>query len=130
MVSSLGCRSYDSRVDIGYFFKTAPEKAAIDFLHALHNRDPGYIYDNFLPNKDKNRISRQRFLEEFLGLLEDVDQIDIHSTVYLGYEGDLSKVVVEFDVIYTNGGISEYKKYIYLLEENNKWKIIFEKTFI
>ncbi len=125
-----GCRTYDSKLDIGYFFKTGPEKAVIDFLQAMENRDPGYIYDNLLLNRDRNNISRQKFMEEFMGLLEDVEQIDILSTVYLGYETNMSKVVAEFDIIYSNGQRDKYKKYMYLFEENNKWKIVFEKTFI
>ena len=49
---------------------------------------------------------------------------------YLGYEKEMSKVVAEFDVSYRNGEVKKYKKYFYLIEENNHWKIIFEKTFI
>jgi len=127
---SLGCRSYDRKVDIGYFFKTGPEKAVLDFLQAMDSKDPGYIYDNLLLNKDKNNISRKKYTDEFMGLLEDVEQIEIHRTVYLGYEANMSKVVVEFEVTYVNGDCKPYKKYVYLLEENSKWKIVFEKTFI
>ncbi|MGM0366672.1 MAG: NTF2-like N-terminal transpeptidase domain-containing protein [Actinomycetota bacterium] len=130
MVFSLGCRSYDSKVDIGYFFKTGPEKAVLDFLQAIDGKDPAYIYDNLLLNKDKNNISRQKYVEEFMGLLEDVKKIEVIRTVYLGYEANMSKVVVEFEVAYLNGDYRQYKKYMYLLEENNKWKIVFEKTFI
>ncbi|MDD3776238.1 MAG: NTF2-like N-terminal transpeptidase domain-containing protein [Actinomycetota bacterium] len=125
-----GCRSYDHSVDIGYFFKTGPEKAVLDFLQAMENHDPGYLYDQLLLNKDKNNISRDRYIEEFKGILSDVQQIEVSETVYLGYEANMSKVVAEFSVIYMNGDLKEYKKYIYLQEENGRWKIVFEKTFI
>ncbi|MFO7928507.1 MAG: NTF2-like N-terminal transpeptidase domain-containing protein [Candidatus Humimicrobiaceae bacterium] len=125
-----GCREYDNKLDIGYFFKTGPEKAVLDFLQSMENRDPGYIYSNLLQNKDKNKISREKYVSEFNEILEDVKDIEIRRTVYLGYEGNLSKVVAEFRVTYQNGEQKEYKKYIYLVEENNKWKIVFEKTFI
>ena len=42
----------------------------------------------------------------------------------------MSKVVVEFDVKYKNKDTSHYKKYIYLMKENSRWKIVFDKTFI
>lgn len=125
-----GCRSYDGKIDIVYFFKTEPEKAVIDFIQSIDNKDPQYIYNNLLLNKDKNRISRDKFVEEFQTILANVKGINIEKTVYLGYENDMSKVVAEFEVEYKNGELKQYKKYIYLINENNKWKIVFEKTFI
>ncbi|GAI95600.1 unnamed protein product, partial [marine sediment metagenome] len=71
-----------------------------------------------------------KFEEEFLNILSDVENIEIENTVYLGYENNMSKVVAEFSVEYKNGEVISYKKYIYLIEENNRWKIVFEKTFI
>ncbi len=130
LLFAAGCRSYDQKLDIGYFFKTGPEKAAIDFLQAMEGKDPGYIYDNLMLTRDKNNISRQKYMEEFLHLLEDVEQIEIQSTVYLGYEDNMSRVVVEFDTMYADGTQNRYKKYLYLMEEGNAWKIVFEKTFI
>lgn len=125
-----GCRSYDNKLDINYFFKTEPEKAVLDFFLSLDSKDPQYIYSNLLPNKDKNNISRQKFVEEFLNILSDVETIEIKRTFYLGYEDNMSKVVAEFEVRYKNGEVKQYKKYIYLIKENNKWKVVFEKTFI
>jgi hypothetical protein len=124
------CREYDGRLDIVYFFKTGPEKAVVDFLHSLNNHDPGYIYSNLMLAADRNNISREKYTEEFALILEDVESISIKRTVYLGYENDMSKVVAEFDIKYYNGELREQKKYFYLLEENGKWKIILEKTFI
>ena len=125
-----GCRSYDSRFDIVYFFKTEPEKAVLDFMQSLEDGDTYYIYDNLLPNKDKNNISREKFAKEFIDILSDVDEIEVKRTVYLGYENNMSKVVAEFEIKYKNGEVKQYKKYLYLIEENNRWKIVFEKTFI
>ena len=125
-----GCRSYDSKLDIAYFFKTEPEKAVLDFMQSLDNGDAYYIYDNLLVNKDKNSISREKFAKEFIDILSDVDEIEVKRTVYLGYENKMSKVVAEFEIKYKNGEVRQYKKYIYLIEENNRWKIVFEKTFI
>ena len=125
-----GCRNYDSKVDIAYAFKTEPEKAVIDFLHAVENNDPAYIHKNLMLNKDRNSISSERFAVEFSNILSDVSEIEIIQTIYLGYENEMSKVVAEFYVTYQNGEKVEYKKYIYLEEENNYWKIVFEKTFI
>jgi len=124
------CRSYDGKFDIAYFFKTEPEKAVFDFFQSLENKDADYIYTNLIPDKDKNSISREKYISEFEIILSDIVSINIDRTVYLGYENDMSKVVVEFEVNYTSGEIKQYKKYIYLVEENGKWKIIFEKTFI
>ncbi len=124
------CSSYDNKFDVVYFFKTEPEKAVLDFLQSLDNKDPDYIYTNLLPDKDRNNISREKYVEDFKKILSEVDQINIISTVYLGYEDDMSKVVAEFEIIYKNGEAKQYKKYIYLTEESGKWKIIFEKTFI
>jgi len=124
------CRKSDGEFDIAYFFKTEPEKAVLDFFYALDNKDPDFIYTNLLPDKDKNNISRGKYAEELSEILSTVEKIDIIRIIYLGYENDTSKVVAEFEVSYTNGKIKQYKKYIYLMEEGNKWKIIFEKTFI
>ena len=130
MVILPGCRNYDGKLDIAYFFKTEPEKAVLDFLQSLDNNDPDFIYTNLLPNEDKNNISREKYVNEFKDILSDVESIYVKRTVYLGYESDMSKVVVEFEVSYKNGEVKQYKKYIYLIEESNRWKIIFEKTFI
>ncbi len=125
-----GCREYDKKLDVAYFFKTEPEKAVLDFMQSLNNEDAYYIYDNLLPNNDKNNISREKFAREFVNILSGVDGIDVKRTVYLGYENNMSKVVAEFEIRYKNGELKRYKKYIYLIEENNKWKIVFKKTFI
>lgn len=124
------CRNYDGRFDIAYYFKTEPEKAVIDFLQSLDHKDAEYIYNNLVLSGDKNGISREKYLEEFSKILEDIVSVSITGTVYLGYESEMSKVVAEFDVTYRDGEVRDYKKYFYLLEENNSWKIIFEKTFI
>lgn len=125
-----GCRGYDGKLDIAYFLKTEPEKAILDFFHSLNNNDPDYIYTNLLPDSDKNNISREKYISEFKEILSDIEGIDVGETVYLGYENDMSKVVADFEVSYKNGEVKQYKKYMYLIEEKNKWKIIFEKTFI
>lgn len=124
------CRKSDGKFDIAYFFKTEPEKAVLDFLQSLDNKDPDFIYTNLLPDKDKNNISREKYTGELNEILSTVEKIDIVRITYLGYEDDMGKVVAEFEVSYTNGEVKQYKKYIYLTEENNKWKVIFEKTFI
>lgn len=124
------CRNYDGKFDMAYFFKTEPEKAVFDFLQSLENKDADFIYTNLLPDKDRNNISREKYISEFEDILSDITNIDITRTVYLGYENEMSKVVAEFEVSYKNGEIKQYKKYIYLVEENGRWKIIFEKTFI
>ena len=125
-----GCRKYDDKLDVVYFFKTDPEKAVIDFLQSLDHDDPMYIYENLLPLKDKNNISKEKFIAEFEHAIKDLESIEIINTYYLGFEDDMSKVVAEFKAVYKSGEEAEYKKYIYLLEENNRWKIVFEKTFI
>jgi len=125
-----GCRNYDKKFDVVYFFKTEPEKAALDFIYSMKNHDAEYIYDNLLPDKDRGNISKDKFISEFSSILSEIDSIDIKRTVYLGYENEMSKVVVEFDVKYVNGKSSQYKKYIYLVSENSEWKIVFDKTFI
>jgi len=124
------CRNYDGKFDVTYFFKTGPEKAVLDFFRSLENKDADFIYTNLLPDKDRNNISREKYISEFENILSDIVSIDVNRTVYLGFENDMSKVVVEFEVSYKNGEIKQYKKYIYMVEENGKWKIIFEKTFI
>ena len=124
-----GCRNYDRKFDAVYFFKTDPEKAVLDFIYSMGNHDAEYIYNNLMLDKDKNNISKEKFISEFSSILSDVDSIDIKRTVYLGYENEMSKVVVEFDVKYTGGKSSQYKKYVYLISENSKWKIVFDKTF-
>ena len=126
----VGCRNYDKKFDISYFFKTDPEKAVLDFLQSLNKHDAEYIYNNLILEKDRNNISKERFVKDFSDLLSDIESIDVKRIVYLGYENEMSKVVAEFDVKYKNGEVTSYKKYIYLLQENNKWKIVFEKTFI
>jgi hypothetical protein len=130
VLTSVACRSYDDRFDIVYFFKTEPEKAVLDFFQSLNNKDPDYIYTNLLQDKDKSNISREKYVEDLGEILSVVEKINITRTVYLGYENDMSKVVAEFEVIYKNGETKQYKKYFYLAEENEKWKIVFEKTFI
>ena len=110
------CREYDGRFDVVYFFKTEPEKAVVDFLESLNNKDSGYIYSNLMLTADKNSISREKYSEELSEILKDVESVVIKKTVYLGYENEMSKVVAEFDVTYYNGEIKEYKKYFYLLE--------------
>lgn len=125
-----GCRAYDNRFDLSYFFKTEPEKAAIDFLYALQNHDPEYIYNNLLLDRDKRSISKEKFTREMYDITSRIKSIEINSVIYLGLESDMGKVVMEFDVEYINGYTSNYKKYIYLQDENGRWKIVFDKTFI
>jgi len=125
-----GCRNYDKKFDAVYFFKTEPEKAVLDFIYSMGNHDAEYIYNNLMLDKDRNNISKEKFMSEFSSILSDIDSIIIKRTVYLGYENEMSKVVVEFDVNYSGGKSSQYKKYVYLINENNKWKIVFDKTFI
>ena len=125
-----GCREYDGRMDIAYFFKTEPEKAVIDFLECLNQKDTDYIYSNFLLSSEKNSVSREKYTEEFEVILKEIDGTKTTKTVYLGYEQEMSKVVAEFEITYLNGEIKIYKKYFYLIEEGGSWKIILEKTFI
>lgn len=127
-----GCSILKFKSDISYIFKTDPEKAAIDFLKALNDKNPDYIYDNLLPLKDKSNISKEKFKEELNLILSDVNSIEIEQTTYSGYidKDNIVKVIVQFNVKYKNGQVKQYKKYFYLLEENKEWKIIFEKTFI
>ena len=126
----LGCRQYDSKMDIVYFFKTDPEKAVLDFMYAMNNHDAEYIYTSLLPDRDKRNIDIDKFVRELKEILADVENIEINRITYLGYENDMSKVVIDFTIKYTGGASSDYRKYIYLLSENGKWKIVFEKTFI
>lgn len=125
-----GCRNYDNKFDAVYFFKTEPEKAVLDFIYSMENHDAEYIYENLLLDKDRNNISKEKFISEFSSILSSIESIDIKRIIYLGYENEMSKVVIEFDVLYTGGESSQYKKYIYLISENGKWKIVFDKTFI
>jgi len=124
------CSLQDAKNKIIYIVKTEPEKATIDFIEALGRKKPEFIYDNLLTEKDKNNISREKFVEEFNIILSDIDEIKINETVYLGYEKEFAKVVAEFNVKYVNGEVKDYKKYIYLIEENKSWRIVFEKTFL
>ena len=71
-----GCRNYDGKFDVAYFFKTEPEKAVIDFLNSIENHDAEYIYSNFLPDDDRRKVSREKFIRElseifskFMGLI-------------------------------------------------------------
>ncbi len=130
LITLFGCRSYDNELDIAYFFKTEPEKAVIDFLYAIENHDADYVYGNLLPESDRRSISREKFTSELSRIFSGIENIEIKQIVYLGYEDEMSKVVVEFDVEYVDGSISNYKKYIFLVKENNNWKIMFDKTFI
>ncbi len=124
-----GCASGGLKNKISYFIKTEPEKAAIDFIYALKDKNPELIYDSFLKAEDKDNISKEKFVNELNIILNDIEDISIKNTIYLGYEKEFAKVVAEFEVKYINGEKKEYKKYIYLLEENKSWKIIFDKTF-
>lgn len=132
LIFSSSCSFSNIKIDAAYLLKTDPEKSVIDFLKSLNTKSPVYIYDNLLSVKDKDNISKDKFTEELSLILTDIDEIEIIKTTYLGYEdkGDIVKVVVEFKVKYKNSEINKYKKYIYLVEENQKWKIVFEKTFI
>jgi hypothetical protein len=128
---SCGCSFSNIKINAAYILKTDPEKSVIDFLKSLNTKSPVYVYDNLLSIKDKDNISKDKFIEELNLILTDIDEVEILKTTYLGYEdkGDIVKVVVEFKVKYKNSEINKYKKYIYLVEENQKWKIVFEKTF-
>lgn len=125
-----GCREYDNKFDAGYFFKTDPEKSVLDFLHAMDAHDAEYIYNNLLLDSDRRNISKEKFISEMAEILSTIGKITVDKIVYLGFENEMSKVVVEFSVIYTNDNISNYKKYIYLKEEKEQWKLVFDKTFI
>jgi hypothetical protein len=129
-LSLAGCRQYDNKVDIVYFFKTDPEKAVIDFMYAVNNHDAQYIYTTLLPDRDKRNIDKDKFVRELSEILADVEDIEINQITYLGYENEMSKVVIDFSIKYVNGTTGDYRKYIYLLLENGKWKIVFDKTFI
>jgi hypothetical protein len=130
MLSLAGCRQYDNKMDVVYFFKTDPEKAVLDFMYAINNHDAQYIYTTLLPDRDKRNIDKDKFVREMSEILSDVEDIKINQITYLGYENEMSKVVIDFSIIYTNGTPGDYRKYIYLLLENGKWKIVFDKTFI
>jgi hypothetical protein len=129
-LSLAGCRQYDNKVDIVYFFKTDPEKAVLDFMYAVNNHDAQYIYTTLLPDRDKRNIDKDKFVRELSEILADVEDIEINQITYLGYENEMSKVVIDFSIKYVNGTTGDYRKYIYLLLENGKWKIVFDKTFI
>lgn len=124
-----GCSVNDIKNRIGYLVKTEPEKTVIDFLDALGGKRPDVIYDNLLKAEDKNNISKEKFVNELDVILNDIEDIEIKNTIYLGYEKEFAKVVCEFSVKYINGEMKDYKKYLYLLEENKSWKIVFDKTF-
>ena len=130
MLSLTGCRQYDNKIDVVYFFKTDPEKAVLDFINAINNHDAQYIYTTLLPDRDKRSIDKDKFVREMSEILADVENIEISQITYLGYENEMSKVVTDFSIKYANGTQSDYRKYIYLLLENGKWKIVFDKTFI
>ena len=132
VIFSCSCSFSNIKIDAAYILKTDPEKSVIDFLKSLNTKSPAYIYDNLISVKDKDNISKDKFTEELSLILTDIDEIEILKTTYLGYDdkGSLVKVVVEFKVKYKNSEINKYKKYVYLVEENQKWKIVFEKTFI
>lgn len=130
LISLSGCRNYDNKFDIAYFFKTEPEQAALDFLYSMNNHDVEYIYNNLLLDRDRRNISKEKFLREFSDILSDVKSIEVESIVYIGYENGVSRVIAEFTVNYQDGSVNKYRKYIYLEQENNKWKIVFDKTFI
>jgi hypothetical protein len=130
MFSMAGCRQYDNRIDAVYFFKTDPEKAVLDFIYAVNNHDAQYIYTNLLPDRDKRNIDKDKFVREMDEILADVEEIEINQITYLGYENEMSKVVIDFSIKYVNGTSGDYRKYIYLQSENGKWKIVFDKTFI
>jgi hypothetical protein len=130
MLPLAGCRQYDNKMDVVYFFKTDPEKAVLDFMYAINNHDAQYIYTTLLPDRDKRNIDKDKFVREMSEILSDVEDIKINQITYLGYENEMSKVVIDFSIIYTNGTPGDYRKYIYLLLENGKWKIVFDKTFI
>ena len=130
MLSVAGCRQYDNRIDVVYFFKTDPEKAVLDFMYAINNHDAQYIYTALLPDRDKRNIDKDKFVREMDEILADVKSIEINQVTYLGYENEMSKVVIDFSIKYVNGTSGDYRKYIYLLSENGKWKIVFDKTFI
>ncbi|HEX7561199.1 MAG TPA: NTF2-like N-terminal transpeptidase domain-containing protein [Candidatus Humimicrobiaceae bacterium] len=130
MLSVAGCRQYDNRIDAVYFFKTDPEKAVLDFMYAINNHDAQYIYTALLPDRDKRNIDKDKFVREMDEILADVKSIEINQVTYLGYENEMSKVVIDFSIKYVNGTSGDYRKYIYLLSENGKWKIVFDKTFI
>jgi hypothetical protein len=130
MLSMAGCRQYDNKIDAVYFFKTDPEKAVLDFIYAINNHDAQYIYSALLPDSDKRNIDKDKFVREMDEILADVEKIEINQITYLGYENEMSKVVIDFSIKYVNGKSGDYRKYIYLLSENGKWKIVFDKTFI
>ncbi len=125
-----GCRQYDNKIDAVYFFKTDPEKAVLDFMYAMNNHDSQYIYTSLLPDRDKRNIDKEKFVREMDEILSEVENIEVNQITYLGYENEMSKVVIDFSIKYTNGTSADYKKYIFLLSENSKWKIVFDKTFI
>jgi hypothetical protein len=131
-IFSCSCSFANMKINAAYILKTDPEKSVIDFLKSLNTKSPTYVYENLLSLEDKDNISKDKFIEELNLILSDIDEVEILKTTYLGYEdkGNLVKVVVEFKVKYKNSEINKYKKYIYLVEENQKWKIVFEKTFI
>lgn len=129
MIFFSGCSIGNIKNKVGYLVKTEPEKTVIDFLDALESKRPDIIYDNLLKTEDKNNISKEKFIGELNIILNDIENIEIKNTIYLGYEKEFAKVVCEFDVTYVNGEVKDYKKYIYLLEENKSWKIVFDKTF-
>ena len=59
----VSCRNYDGKLDLVYFFKTEPEKAVVDFLHSLDDKDSEYIYSNLMLSGDRNSISREKYTE-------------------------------------------------------------------
>src|SRR5665647_377058 len=102
MLSVSGCRQYDNRIDAVYFFKTDPEKAVLDFMYAVTNHDAQYIYTALLPDRDKRNIDKDKFVREMDEILADVEKIEINRITYLGYENEMSKVVIDFSIKYVN----------------------------
>ena len=130
MILIFDFREASVNISMNVFFKTDPEKAALDFIYAINNHDAQYIYTALLPDRDKRNIDKDKFVREMDEILADVEEIEVNQITYLGYENEMSKVVIDFSIKYTNGESGDYRKYIYLLLENAKWKIVFDKTFI
>src|SRR5665811_656402 len=61
---SWGCSFASIKIDAAYILKTDPERSVIDFLKSLNAKSPVYVYDNLLSVKDKDNISKDKFIEE------------------------------------------------------------------
>jgi len=113
-----------------FLFKSEPERTVFSFFNDLNFKDIERIYDRYLLDNDKSDIGKDDFTLLISKSLTSVKKIELKKTDLLKRDDEIALVNANFIIYYTNDREEIRTEEIFLIYEDGKWKVDFEKTFL